>query len=89
VQAEPTQLQQVILNLVKNAADAMKGVPRGERRLRLVTGFDRKSRLLPSELNSKTARMGKGKAAGFHSWADGFAVWVVSCPSPLPAALDC
>jgi C4-dicarboxylate-specific signal transduction histidine kinase len=43
VQAEPTQLQQVILNLVKNAADAMKGVPRGERRLRLVTGFDRKS----------------------------------------------
>jgi hypothetical protein len=21
------------------------------------------------------ARMGKGKAAGFHSWADGFAVW--------------
>ena len=43
MQAEPTQLQQVILNLVKNAADAMKGVPRGESRLRLVTGFDRKS----------------------------------------------
>jgi C4-dicarboxylate-specific signal transduction histidine kinase len=32
----------VILNLVKNAADAMKGAPRGERRLRPVTGFDRK-----------------------------------------------
>jgi signal transduction histidine kinase len=43
VQAEPTQLQQVILNLVKNAIDAVEAVPRGERRLRLVTGFDRKS----------------------------------------------
>jgi hypothetical protein len=28
----------------------------------------------PSELNSKMARLGKGKAAGFHSCADGFAV---------------
>jgi hypothetical protein len=32
------------------------------------------TRRCPSELNSKTARMGKGKAVGFHSWADGFAV---------------
>jgi hypothetical protein len=29
--------------LIKNAIDAMDGVPRGERHLRLVTGFDRKS----------------------------------------------
>lgn len=43
VKAEPTQLQQVIFNLIKNAIDAMDGVPRGERHLRLVTGFDRKS----------------------------------------------
>jgi signal transduction histidine kinase len=43
VKAEPTQLQQVIFNLIKNAIDAMEGVPRGERHLRLVTGFDRKS----------------------------------------------
>jgi signal transduction histidine kinase len=43
VQAEATQLQQVILNLVKNAIDPMEAVPHGERRLRLVTGFDRKS----------------------------------------------
>jgi hypothetical protein len=33
----------MILDFVKNAADAMKGVPRGKRRLRLVTGFDRES----------------------------------------------
>jgi signal transduction histidine kinase len=43
VKAEPTQLQQVIFNLIKNAIDAMEGVPLGERHLRLVTGFDRKS----------------------------------------------
>jgi signal transduction histidine kinase len=43
VQAEPMLLQQVILNLVKNAIDAMEAVPPSERNLRLVTGFDGKS----------------------------------------------
>ncbi len=43
VQAERMLLQQVILNLVKNAIDAMEAVPPSERNLRLVTGFDGKS----------------------------------------------
>jgi hypothetical protein len=32
------------------------------------------TRRCPSELNSKTVRLGKVKAARFHSCADGFAV---------------
>lgn len=43
VQAEFTLLEQVILNLIKNAIDAMEAVPPSERNLRLVTGFDGKS----------------------------------------------
>jgi signal transduction histidine kinase len=45
-QADHTQLQQVILNLVKNAIDAMRGRPLGERRLRIATGSDRHSAVL-------------------------------------------
>jgi signal transduction histidine kinase len=41
--ADHTQLQQVILNLVRNAIDAMSSRPAGERRLRLWTSFDGKS----------------------------------------------
>jgi signal transduction histidine kinase len=43
IRADHTQLQQVILNLVRNAIDAMNCRPPGERRLRLWTSFDRKS----------------------------------------------
>ena len=40
VRADHIQLQQVMLNLVKNAIDAMSGRPFSERRLRVATGSD-------------------------------------------------
>jgi signal transduction histidine kinase len=40
IYASPAQIQQVILNLVKNAVEAMRSVPSDKRRLRLMTGFD-------------------------------------------------
>jgi signal transduction histidine kinase len=43
IRADQTQLQQVILNLVRNGIDAMNCRPADERRLRLWTSFDGKS----------------------------------------------
>jgi signal transduction histidine kinase len=40
IYASHAQIQQVILNLVKNAVEAMRSVPPDKRRLRLMTGFD-------------------------------------------------
>ena len=45
IHAAHAQIQQVILNLVKNAIEAMRSGSSGNRRLRLVTGFDEKSRV--------------------------------------------
>jgi signal transduction histidine kinase len=35
-----TELQQIVLNLCKNAIDAMSSVPADQRQLRMKTGFD-------------------------------------------------
>jgi signal transduction histidine kinase len=43
INAARTQVQQVILNLIKNAIEAMQSVSVSKRHLRLITGFDGKS----------------------------------------------
>lgn len=46
ISADHTQIHQVILNLVRNAIDAMNGHPTGKRRLSLRTAFDERAVLL-------------------------------------------
>lgn len=46
ISADHTQIHQVILNLVRNAIDAMNSRPAGKRRLSLRTGFDERAVLL-------------------------------------------
>jgi signal transduction histidine kinase len=48
VRADRMQLQQIVLNLVKNAIEATSSAPPGSRRVRLVTKFDGKSTVLLS-----------------------------------------
>jgi signal transduction histidine kinase len=52
VHLDSTQLQQVLVNLIKNAIDAMNSVTPEARRLRLATGFDGHSTVLLSVQDS-------------------------------------
>jgi signal transduction histidine kinase len=43
IEVDHIQIQQVMLNLIKNAIEAMQSVPPGKRHLKISTGFDGKS----------------------------------------------
>ena len=61
VRADRMQLQQIVLNLVKNAIEAMSSAPPGSRRMRLVTKFDGKSTVLLSVHDSGRGITGEHK----------------------------
>jgi signal transduction histidine kinase len=46
INADDTQVQQVVLNLIKNAIDAMRSAPPGKRDLRLTTRLDDKNSMV-------------------------------------------
>ena len=67
VHLDGTQLQQVLLNLVKNAIDAMRSVAPETRRLRLTTSFDGHSTVLLSVQDSGPGIAGRGSRAHLRS----------------------
>ncbi|HEX4736017.1 MAG TPA: response regulator [Allosphingosinicella sp.] len=57
IEADPVQIQQLLLNLIRNAAEAVMDVPVPERRIRVAT-----RRLGPDEVELEVADSGRGIA---------------------------
>ena len=67
VQMDGMELQQVLLNLVRNAIDAMSSSPPEARRLRLKTSFDGQSTVLMSVQRLRTWNFRRGPRAHIRS----------------------